>query len=406
MSREGPGIGIDDAVFASGMTVSGTVAPGFESLRAAFERNFAEHGDVGAAVAVYRHGQPVVDLWGGVADPVTGRAWERDTMALVYSATKGVLAATAHLLVERGHLDLDTPVAHYWPEFAAADKDTIPVRWLLSHQAGLPALDKAVPLDDALRWDPMVQALAVQRPQWTPGTAHGYHGRTFGWLVGEVVRRISGRSPGRFLAEEIAGPLGVDFFIGLPDSERHRVSRLVYAPKPEPGSVAIDDIPEEFRALFAAMQDPDALINRAFQVTDPADPDFDSQPVQASQIPSSNGIGTARGLARVYAALVGEVDGVRLLSPDTLADAVREQASGIDRVMMIPSRYASGYMLPDERFELSGPGAFGHPGRGGSLGFADPGRGLAFAYVTNYIIEGALDPRAVGLVAALNEATT
>jgi CubicO group peptidase (beta-lactamase class C family) len=163
-------------------------------------------------------------------------------------------------------------------------------------------------------------------------------------------------------------------------------------------------VPEQFRAMFTAMQDPEALINRAFQVTDPADPDFDSPRVQAAEIPSSNGIGTARALARLYAALIGEVDRTRLLSPDTLADAVREQASGIDRVMLMPDRYASGYMLPSEGFELGGRGAFGHPGRGGSLGFADPERGLAFAYVTNYIIEGAADLRAPGLVAALNEA--
>ena len=390
-------------MFATVMTVSGTVTPGFEPVRAAFERNFAEHGDLGAAVAIYRDGQPVVDLWGGVADPEHGRAWEPDTVALVYSATKGVLAAAAHLLVERGQLDLDLPVAHYWPEFAAAGKDAIPVRWLLSHQAGLPALDEAVPLEDALRWEPMVKALAAQRPQWTPGTAHGYHGRTFGWLVGEVVRRVSGRSPGRFVAEEIAGPLGADFFIGLPESEQHRVARLIFAPKPEPGGVSLADVPEEFRPMFEAMQDPGALINRAFQVTDPADPDFDSARVQAAEIPSSNGIGTARGLARIYAALIGEVDGTRLLSPDTLADAVREQAAGIDRVMLLPDRYASGYMLPDERFPLGGPSAFGHPGRGGSLGFADPARGLSFAYITNYIIEGAPDPRALGLVTALNE---
>jgi CubicO group peptidase (beta-lactamase class C family) len=182
------------------------------------------------------------------------------------------------------------------------------------------------------------------------------------------------------------------------------VARLIFSPKPEPGGVAIEDIPEQFRAIFAAMADPDHLINRAFQVTDPADPDFNSPEVQAAEIPSSNGIGTARGLARLYAALIGELDGVRLLSAATLADAVREQADGIDRVMMIPNRYASGYMLPAAGMDLFGPESFGHPGRGGSLGLADPSRGLAFAYVTNYIIEGALDPRAIGLVEAVNSA--
>ncbi len=387
-----------------GMTISGTVEPGFELVKAAFERNFAEHGDIGAAVAVYRDGRPVVDLWGGSADPDAGRPWERDTMTLVYSATKGVLATAAHLLVERGQLDLDAPVTRYWPEFAAAGKGEIPVRWLLSHQAGLAALDKPVPLDAALSWGPMVEALAAQRPEWQPGTAHGYHGRTFGWLVGEVIRRMSGRTPGRFVAEEIAGPLGVDFFIGLPEAERDRVARLIYAPKLDPGAMSIEDVPEELRPIIAAMQDPESLMNRAFQVTDPADPDFNSAAVQSAEIPSSNGIGTARGLARLYAALIGEVDGVRLLSPATLADAVREQAAGIDRVVMMPSSIASGYMLPSGGLELGGPGTFGHPGRGGSLAYADPARALSFAYIPNYIIEGALDPRGAGLVAAVNEA--
>ncbi|MBB5911870.1 CubicO group peptidase (beta-lactamase class C family) [Nocardia transvalensis] len=384
------------------MTIDGTVEPGFEPVRDAFARNFAEYGDIGAAVTVYRDGRPVVDLWGGLADPATDRPWERDTLQLVYSATKGVTATAAHLLAQRGELDLDAPVARYWPEFAAAGKTDIPVRWLLSHRSGVVALDRPVPLDDALAWDPMVAALAAQRPSWTPGTAHGYHGRTFGWLVGEVIRRVSGRSPGRFVAEEIAGPLGVDFFIGLPEEERGRVSRLVFAPKPDLSAVPLDAIPADMRAMVAASLDPESLLTRAFAVTDPADPDFDSRAVQAAEIPSSNGIGTARGLARLYAALIGEVDGIRLLTEETVAAAAREQANGIDRVLLLPNRYASGYMLPTETFPMSGPSAFGHPGRGGSLAFGDPRRGIAFGYVTNHIVEGAPDFRAADLVAAVN----
>jgi CubicO group peptidase (beta-lactamase class C family) len=385
-------------------TIDGTVAPGFEPVRDAFAANFEKAGEVGAAVAVYRDGRPVVDLWGGQADPSTGRPWERDTLQLVYSATKAVTAAAAHLLAQRGALDLDAPVARYWPEFAAADKDGIPVRWLLSHRAGLPALDRPVPLADALTWDPMVAALAAQRPLWEPGTAHGYHGRTFGWLVGEVIRRVSGRSVGRFAAEEITGPHGIDFFIGLPASERARVSRLVFAPVPDLSTLDLDQIPEALRPIVAASQDPASLSNRAFAVTDPPNPDFDSPAVQAAEIPASNGIGTARGLARFYATLIGEVDGRRLLTAPALADATAEQAVGPDRVILLPSRYASGFMLPTEGFALGGPDSFGHPGRGGALGFADPQRGLAFGYVTNYIVEGALDTRAADLVAAVDTA--
>ncbi|MFF7940936.1 serine hydrolase domain-containing protein [Nocardia gamkensis] len=384
------------------MTVEGTVAAGYQAVREAFAANFTEHGEVGGAVCVYRDGRPVVDLWGGSADPGTGRPWQRDTLQLVYSATKGVVATIAHLLAQRGELDLDAPVARYWPEFAAAGKARIPVRWLLTHQAGLAALDEPVPLDDALAWTPMVEALAAQAPNWQPGTAFGYHGRTYGWLIGEVIRRVSGRTPGRFLAEEIAGSLDIDFFIGLPPGEQHRVSRLVFAPAPDLSEVPEDNVPESLRPLLAAMRDPQALVNRAFQITDPADIDFDSPTVQAAELPASNGIGTARGLARLYAALVGEVDGRRLLTDDTLAAATREQVAGTDRVLMLPGRYASGYMLPTPELPLGGGASFGHPGRGGSLAFADPDRRLAFAYVTNHIVEGALDLRARNLVDALS----
>ncbi|WP_063048920.1 serine hydrolase domain-containing protein [Nocardia arthritidis] len=384
------------------MTVEGTVAAGYQAVREAFAANFTGHGEVGAAVCVYRDGQPVVDLWGGSADPGAGRPWQRDTLQLVYSATKGVVATIAHLLAQRGELDLDAPVARYWPEFAAGGKAGIPVRWLLTHRAGVAALDKPVPLDDALAWTPMVEALAAQAPNWQPGTAFGYHGRTYGWLIGEVIRRVSGRTPGRFLAEEIAGPLDIDFFIGLPPAAQHRVSRLVFAPAPDLSEVPEENVPESLRPLLAAMRDPQALVNRAFQITDPADIDFDSPAVQAAELPASNGIGTARGLARLYAALVGEVNGRRLLTDETVAAATREQVAGTDRVLMLPGRYASGYMLPTPELPLGGGASFGHPGRGGSLAFADPDRRLAFAYVTNHIVEGALDLRARNLVDALN----
>lgn len=386
-------------------TIHGEVADGFEGVREAFRANFAERGDVGAAVCVYRDGRPVVDLWGGVADPDTGREWERDTLQLVYSATKGVTATVAHLLAQRGQLDLDAPVAAYWPEFGAAGKAEIPVRWLLSHRAGVVTVEPPVPLEEALRWRPMVDALAAQRPEWEPGTAHGYHGRTFGWLVGEVVRRVDGRTPGRFFAEEVAGPLGLDFFIGLPAAERGRVSRMVY-PKPEVdlSTVPLELVPSEAREFVAALQDPRSLSTRAFTVTDPAEIDFNSAEVQAAELPASNGIGTARGLARMYAALIGEVDGVRLFSPETLASATAEQAAGVDKVIMFPVRFASGYMLPVETNPLTGPSAFGHPGRGGSLGFADPEHGIAFGYVMNSIVEGAEDTRAAALVEAVRAA--
>ncbi|NEA10169.1 beta-lactamase family protein [Streptomyces sp. SID10692] len=382
--------------------INGEVAAGFEPVREAFAANFARREDIGAAVCVYQDGRPVVDLWAGVADPDTGRPWERDTLQLVYSATKGVTATAAHLLAQRGALDLDAPVAEYWPEFAANGKVEIPVRWLLSHQAGLVALDEPVPLGEALAWHPMTAALAAQCPQWIPGTAHGYHGRTWGWLVGEVIRRVSGRTPGCFFAEEIARPLGLDFFIGLPAGERDRVSRMVYRkPDVDLTTVPEESVPEDLRDLVAAWRDPNSLSNRAFAVTDPANIDFDSPEVQAAELPSSNGIGTAHALARMHAALIGEVDGVRLLTPETLASATEEQASGQDRVMLAPSRFSTGYMLPTTTIPMTGPSAFGHTGRGGSLGFADPKHGIAFGYVMNHIIGGPEDLRATTLAEAV-----
>jgi CubicO group peptidase (beta-lactamase class C family) len=389
------------------ISIEGDVAPGFERVRDVFEDNFEGHGDVGAAVCVYRHGRKVVDLWGGLADARTGRPWKADTLQLVYSATKAATATCAHLLAQGGELDLDKPAAWYWPEFAAQGKADIPVRWLLSHRAGLPVIDKPLPLADLLAWDPMAAALAAQRPVWEPGTAHGYHGRTFGWLVGEVIRRVSGRSVGTFFAEEIAGPAGLDFYIGLPAAERNRVSRMVIDEPPgaEVAYIPPDQIPEQFRPLVAAFTDPDSLMNRAFGLSVP-DIDFNSPEMQAAEIPSSNGICTADGLARLYAALIGEVDGVRILDDAALAGAITEQAAGPDRVLLVPTRFASGYMLPTEESPLGGPASFGHPGRGGSLGYGDPESGVAFGYVVSHIRQDLADNRAGLLVQAVRACLT
>jgi len=383
--------------------VDGEVAPGFERVREAFGRNFEHGGDVGAALCVYWHGRKVADLWGGVADSGTGREWTKDTLQLVYSATKAATATCAHLLAQRGELDLDRPVASYWPEFAAAGKADIPVRWLLSHRAGLPVIDAPISLADLLAWDPMATALAAQRPVWEPGTAHGYHGRTYGWLVGEVIRRVSGRSVGRFFAEEIAGPAGLDFFIGLPGDERGRVSHMVIDDPPGPETVAsipIEQVPEQFRPLLAAFTDPGSLMNRAFALSVP-DIDFNDSAAQAAEIPSSNGICTADGLARLYAGLIGEVDGVRILDAGPTAAATAEQAAGTDQVLLVPTRFASGFMLPTDESPLGGPASFGHPGRGGSLGYADPDSGIAFGYVVSHIRQDMNDTRAATLASAV-----
>lgn len=385
--------------------IGGTTAPGFDGVRAAFAANLAGDQEVGAAVSVYLHGRKIVDLWGGIADPRTGRPWERDTLQVVYSTTKGVVAACAHLLAQRGELDLDAPVATYWPEFAANGKERVPVRWLLTHQAGLPAIDRSITPAQAIAWEPMVTALAAQRPAWEPGTEHGYHGMTYGWLVGEVVRRVTGRSIGAFLAEEIAAPLGLDLWIGLPESERHRVSRIIAALPDWEALSRIDlaTLPEPMREVMAAYADPTSLTVRSMRVISPP-LDHNDPAEQAAEMPSTNGICTARALARFYAALIGEVDGHRVLSPATLAAATAEQVSGLDRILRVPVRIGTGFGLPTPDAYWYSPTAFGFGGLGGSLGFADPATGLAFGYVMNHVLEGVPDRRAADLLAAVQRA--
>ncbi|MEV4080632.1 serine hydrolase domain-containing protein [Nonomuraea fuscirosea] len=384
--------------------IGGDIAPGFEAVRAAFAANLDSGQDVGAAVSVYVHGRQVVDLWGGIADPETGRPWERGTLQVVYSTTKAVTAACALLLAQRGELDLDAPVARYWPEFAAQGKERLPVRWLLTHQAGLPAIDRPITPAEAIAWEPMVDALAAQRPYWEPGTEHGYHGQTYGWLVGEVVRRVSGRSVGTFLAEEIAGPFGIDFWIGLPKSEHHRVSRiLTEAAAFDPSAIDLDAVPEPMREILAVYADPTSLTSRAMGVVKPA-LDHNDPAEQAAELPATNGICTARGLARFYAALIGEVDGRRILTPGSLAAAVEERAAGIDRILRVPVRIGTGFGLPTPDAYWYSPSAFGFGGLGGSIGFADQESGIAFGYVMNRLREGVPDDRAASLYRAVRAA--
>jgi len=354
--------------------VHGSAEPRFAAVREAFTANFRAGDEVGAAVCVYLRGRPVVDLWAGLADPDRAAVWGRDTLQYVFSTTKAWTAGCAHLLAQRGQLDLDAPVVAYWPEFAAAGKDRIPVRWLLSHRAGLAILDAPVPLAQALRWDPMVAALAAQRPNWEPGTAHGYHAQTFGWLVGEVVRRVDGRTPGHFLAAEIAAPLGLDLHIGLPTAQQHRASRLIDPDPQRRASRLIDPDPQR-------RDDPEAA-RRAGAVTTPL-LDGNDPAVQAAEVPSSNGMCTARALARFYAALIGEIAGVRVLDPTTLAAAVLPQADGPDLIRGGRTRFGSGFELPVGGASMLGTGSFGHGGRGGSIGCAHPGAGLAVGYVMN-----------------------
>jgi CubicO group peptidase (beta-lactamase class C family) len=388
--------------------ITGEVAPGFEKVRAAFAENFEQRGEVGAAFALYKDGEKVVDLWGGVADQETGRAWEQDTLQLVFSTTKGATAACAMLLVERGSLDLDAPVAEYWPEFKAEGKDNIPVRWLLSHRAGLPAVDASLSHAELFAWDPIIDALAAQKPYWEPGTKHGYHALTYGYLVGEVIRRISGKSVGQFFADEVAGPLGAEFFIGLPASQEARVSKLITFElgmsddqRDAMKDMDLNAFPPEVRDLIAAFMDPNSLSMRALNLVDPA-LDFNDPALHAAEIPAGNGICTARGLARFYAGLIGEVDGVRVLKPETVDLARTEQSSGPDEILKKFTRFGLGFMLDGPDIPYFGEGSFGHDGAGGSMGFADPDSAIAFGYVMNKMNPNInADPRPQALVEAV-----
>jgi CubicO group peptidase (beta-lactamase class C family) len=395
--------------------LNGFVEPGFEAVRDAFAANFerdpdplnallgVDVGEVGAAVAVFHRGRPVVDLWGGIADRATGRPWAEDTLELIFSSTKGITAIAANLLAQRGLLDLDAPVADYWPEFGQLGKEAIPVRWLLDHRAGLPWVDATMTLEEALDWELVVDALARQAPAWEPGTRHGYHATTFGWLVGEVGRRVSGMSLGRFVRTEMAEPLGLDLWIGLPPSEHHRVAPVEVLEIPTNPMIVqmVDQLLGPDRPLGRALYAPgNAWAEAGFGSFNRAD-------VWQAEVPAANAITDARSLAKLYAACVGEVPGadgrpVRLLDDDSVTRVIERQTEGADFVLMeMDVQYGLGFNLPGDDLKLGGHRSFGHYGAGGSVGFADPDAGLAFAYVMNRMVLGLTgDPRTATLIDA------
>jgi CubicO group peptidase (beta-lactamase class C family) len=370
--------------------IHGFIQPGFEPVADAFTENFLQHGEVGAACAIYHQGRCVVDLWGGLADQKQGRGWEQDTVALVFSAAKGPTATCINRLVEVGLLDVDLPVAHYWPEFGCNGKQDITARQVLSHQAGLAAVEGELTLEQVLAWDPVVEAIAAQAPDWEPGTAHGYHARSFGWILGELLRRITGQSLGQYLASEIATPLGLRYWVGLPATEFSHCATLI---PPAGGSDAVAELLGADSLTARVMSGPSGLFGYNEMWNRPE--------VLGAEMPSSNGVGDARSLARFYAALVDEVDGIRLLGQEQLARACEVQSSGPDCVIFRETRFGLGFGLNPWLAPDAGPRCFGHPGAGGAVAFADPDAGLGFAYVMNamqFSLEG--DPRSECLVKA------
>ncbi|MFW2336514.1 serine hydrolase domain-containing protein [Ilumatobacter sp.] len=374
-------------------TVHGHADDGFGEVADAFEENFRSRGELGAAFCLYVDGVPRVDLWAGVANNRTGRSWDERTLALVFSTTKGATAICVAQLVQDGLLSYDDPVAKHWPEFAAAGKSSITVDQVMSHQAGLIGVEGAITFDEIMAVTPVVESLQRQAPEWPPGSAHGYHALTYGWLAGELVARVDRRRIGRYFADEVAAPLGLDFWIGLPQSEEDRVARLRNSPLPTD--------PAELERM-AEVMGPGTNVHRAVwldgRLTLAGENHFNSRAVHATEMPAANGITDARSLARMYAATIGEVEGVRLLDRATMNAARTQRVVGPDRTLVDDTRFGAGFWLHHESTPMIQDGSFGHPGAGGSLGYANPELGIGYGYVMNQMggsVTG--DPRTIAL---------
>lgn len=377
------------------MQVQGHFELQFEAVRDAFAALFDDPQERGAALCIQVGGQTVVDLWAGTSDKDASEAWHTDTILNLFSCTKTFTAVTALQLVAEGKLELDAPVARYWPEFAAAGKQAVTLRQLLSHQAGLPALRTLLPAEALYDWQLMVDALAAETPWWEPGTGHGYAAITYGWLIGELLRRADGRGPGESIVARVARPLGLDFHVGLADEEFYRVAHIARG-KGNMGDEAAQ------RLLKVTMREPEALSTRAFTNPPSVLTSTNKPEWRRMQQPAANGHGNARSLAGFYSGLL---DG-SLLESELLDELTRQHSLGMDKTLLTQTRFGLGCMLdqpdvPNATFGL-GSRAFGHPGAGGSVGFADPERDVAFGFAVNtlgpYVL---MDPRAQKLVRVL-----
>ena len=372
--------------------IDGFTSDKFRAVADEFAQNFAERGEVGASVCVSVNGETVVDLWGGMADSRTETPWERDTVSIVFSCTKAATALCAHILVDRGLLKLHAPVSEYWPEFAKNGKENTTVQMMLNHESAVPAFREPVKPGGFLDWDYMIKRLEDEQAFWEPGTRNGYHMVNFGWTVGELVRRVSGKSLGQFFHDEVAGPLGADFWIGLPDDFDLPIAPIMTF-KPIPGM-------ELSRFTKKLMTEPDSiqalcfLNNGGWNQNDPE--------AHKAEIGGAGGISNARGQVAMYEplALGGSKDGVTIVSPERLLEMGKvSTATQIDATLLSPTRFASGFMKSmdnraypggDQMSAVIGEQAFGHVGAGGSIGFADPEHGLAFSYTMNQMGAGLL----------------
>jgi CubicO group peptidase (beta-lactamase class C family) len=384
-----------------GRQIRGFVDDGFGAMLDTFVANFVDRRDVGAACCAIIDGRTVVDLWGGVADARTGRPWSRDTAAVVFSCTKGVLAILAYQLVDAGRLDLDAPIAHYWPEFAEAGKAAITVREAMSHRSGLAALDADLSAADVIAWTPVIRAIERQRPAHEPSAGHVYHSMTYGWILGEVIRRVTGFRPGAWLRATVTGRLGLRLWIGLPSVEAETVAWME-APLPDEETDAAREAAriaaaDPAIARGATMGGAYAFPSEGGYVT------FNDPALLAAEIPGANGIATASSLARLYGACVSDRSGPRLLSSRSVDDGLRVQSSGrqLNGMPDDGARWGTGFQLASPPTQpMLGPTSFGHGGAGGQLAFGDAESRLGFAWLGNQM-GGYGDARARSLTVAL-----
>ncbi|MDP1794133.1 MAG: serine hydrolase domain-containing protein [Acidimicrobiales bacterium] len=367
--------------------VTGNYDARFQSVVDAFVRNYHDNDEVGASLCVTHEGETVIDVWGGAFDRESGKPWDRDTISIVMSCTKGAVALCAHVLASQGLLDIEAPVAEYWPEFASNGKEHATVRMMLDHSVGVPAMRGEMAPDFMIHWDQVVERLAAEAPFWEPGTRNGYHLVNFGWTVGELVRRVSGKSLGTFFQEAICQPLGIDFWIGLPESEEPRVSDMIPSPPPDTGG-------HISKFMQVIMSEPEsatrvAMSNMLSQKTQ-------GRAWHAAEIGGGGGITNARGLAGMYRPLA--LGGDELISAEQLRKArTGSVATNLDATLQIATRFGLGFMLSmdnrdkyDKDSVVMGEHAFGQVGMGGSIGFADPSLGLSMGYTMNRMGPGIL----------------
>ena len=379
----------------------GDVETGYEPVADVFLENFRSRGDLGSACAVYVGPRRVVDVWAGVADARSGRPWDAETAAVIFSCSKGVVAICAYLLVQQGRLDLDAPVVTYWPEFGARGKDRITSRQILAHRAGLPALDRDLTLDETLAWEPVIHAIEMQTPLWAPEAGHFYHAMTYGWLIGEVIRRITGLTPGAYVRRELAEPLGLRTWIGIPPSAHGSVAWM------EPPLPDVDTEDARVNARIAAenpVLERSVTMGGAFAF--PAQDGFvtfNDPRIQEAEIPAANGISTARSLAALYAQCVSDMDMPRLLRPASIEDATTVLSAGppLSGLADDGARWGTGFQLASPPTQpMLGRASFGHAGAGGQLAFGDAEHAVGFAYLSNQM-GGYGDERARQLTLAL-----